>query len=247
MPEEAYALLQAKLRDGIKLANKRPYFIGFLDEAEATFCEDFLRKERCDYLFWGGFDDAERCVLGIFPDYLSPESSLFPLCAITFTFRDEDKLSHRDFLGSFMGLGVERSVIGDILVENGRCVAFVRSEMQEYFLQNIRKIGRTGVKISLGAQPPLPSNHEFEDISGVIASQRIDCLVALLCRTGREKAASLITSGSVMLNHREILSVSEHVNEGDKLSVRKYGKFVIDRLGPLTSKGRLSVKCRKFK
>lgn len=234
------------MQDGIKLANKRPHFIGFLDEAEVAFCEDFLRHKNCDYLFWGGFEGAERCILGLFPDYLSPQPSLFPLTPLTFTFRDEDELSHRDFLGSFMGLGVERSVIGDILVEKGRCVAFVRSEMREYFLQNIKKIGRTGVKCILGAETPLPNVHEFADISGVIASPRIDRMVALLCRTGREKAASLVTSGAVMLNHREILSVSQQVSEGDKLSVRKYGKFIIDRLGPLTGKGRLSVKCRKF-
>lgn len=240
-------MLAAKLNDGIRQAQRRPFFIGFLDETEAAFCGDYLKREHTEAMLWGGFKDSERKMLGLFPDYLSPEPSLFPISEITFSFREADALSHRDFLGSFMGLGVERSVVGDILVEKGRCVAFVRSEMEQYFLQNIKKIGRTGVKITVGAARPLPQAHSFQELSGVVASARLDCLVALVCKTSREKAAAMVTAGLVMLNHREILSVSEHISEGDILSVRKHGKFIIDTLGPLTSKGRLSVKCRKYK
>ena len=165
---------------------------------------------------------------------------------MTFTYRAGDKLTHRDFLGSFMALGVERDVIGDILVGEGRCVAFFRQEMAPYFLDNIRKIGRVGVKAEEGAKEPLPVRREFKELSGVVASQRLDCLVAFLCKTSREKAAGLITAGLVMRNHRESLSPSQRTEEGDVLSIRGHGKFQIDRLGPLTSKGRLSVLCRKY-
>jgi len=248
MSKETNSLLSAKLRDGLALSRKRPCFLGFLDESEAAVCEDLLEREReASFLFWGGYEEAERKLLGFFPDYLEPDPTLFPLVPLTFTFREEDRLSHRDFLGSFMALGVERDVVGDILVGKGRCVAFVRREMEEYFLQNLRKIGRTGVRVVSGAEEPLPLEREFLEMSGVVASRRLDCLAAFLCRTSREKAAAMITSGLVMRNHREILSVSERVEEGDILSVRKQGKFIIDRLGPLTSKGRLSVQCRKYK
>ncbi len=248
MGKESYDLLYAKLRDGLALSRKRPYFLGFLDEGEAAACEDFLERRReVRFLLWGGYDDAERRIAGLFPDYLEPDVDLFPLSALTFTFREQDPLSHRDFLGGFMALGVERNVIGDILVGKGRCVVFIRSEMEAYFLQNIEKIGRTGVQVASGAAEPLPLDREFLELSGVVASQRIDCLVAFLCRISREKAVKLITAGLVMRNHRETLSVSEHINEGDILSVRKQGKFIIDRLGPVTSKGRLVVQCRKYK
>lgn len=242
------SLLSARLRDSLALSQKRPCFLGFLDESEAAVCEDLLERQRdASFLFWGGYEEAERKLLGLFPDYLEPDPAHFPLVPLTFTFREEDRLSHRDFLGSFMALGVERDVVGDILVGQGRCVAFVRREMEGYFLQNLRKIGRTGVRVVSGAEEPLPLEREFLELSGVVASQRLDCLVALLCRTSREKAADLITSGFVMRNHREVLSISERVEERDILSVRKHGKFIIDRLGPLTSKGRLSVQCRKYK
>lgn len=248
MLKETDSILVAKLRDGIKLAESRPYFIGFLDEREAVVCEDILIREHyTDYLFWGGYEEAERRLLGLFPNYLAPDESVFPLSRFNFHFREADSLSHRDFLGSFMGLGVERDVIGDILVGKGTCTAFIRWEMESYFLQNIKKIGHTGVKISLNTDEPLQLKREFVEISGVVASPRLDCLVALLCHTSREKAAAMITSGLVTINHREILSVSERLNESDVLSVRKQGKFIIDKLGPFTSKGRLAVKCRKYK
>lgn len=73
-----------------------------------------------------------------------------------FSYRKEDKLTHRDFLGSFMAQGVERPVWGDILVGEGLSVAFLRQEMGEYFFQSIRKIGRVGVKTTLSLGGPTP-------------------------------------------------------------------------------------------
>ncbi len=220
--------------------------MGFLDESEAAYCQDLLKREPAQTMFWGGYEEAQRVMAGFFPDYLSPSPEVFPLAALTIASRPEDRLGHRDFLGSFMSLGVERQVIGDILTGEGRCVVFVREEMARYFLDNIRKIGRAGVKITEGFSEPLPVAREFKELRGVIASQRLDCVAAFLCHTSRGKAAGLISAGLVAVNHREALNGSGKIEEGDTVSVRGHGKFIIDELGPLTSKGRLNVKCRKY-
>ena len=240
-------LLEARLADGIRRGRKAPVVLGFLTEEDAQRCRDKLAREReCRFSFWGGYQEAERTLLCLYPDYQEVEPEDFPLETLTFTYRESDSLSHRDFLGSFMALGVERDVIGDILVGKGRCVAFVRREMADYFAMNLRKIGRVGVKVTVGPTEDLPLEREFKTISGVVASERLDCLVGLVCRVSREKAAGMITAGLVLVNHREVLSGSQRVSEGDLLSVRKVGKFIIDRLGPQTAKGRLSVQCRKY-
>lgn len=239
-------LLLAKLRDSVRTAGRRPCYLGFLDESEAAFCRDFLKREPCGYLLWGGYQGAERVMAGFFPDYMEPSAEDFPIAALTFSCRPGDKLGHRDFLGAFMSLGIERSVLGDILVEEGRAVTFVRREMERYFLDNLQKIGRVGVKIAAGYQEPLPAVREYKDISGVIASNRLDCIAALLCRTSREKAARLIASGAVMVNHQEALGVDRRLEEQDIVSIRGHGKFILDSFGPLTGKGRLNVKCRKY-
>ena len=240
-------LLAARLRDCLQQGRRRPSFLGFLDEAQASFCRELVSGQRdCQAMFWGGYEDAERVMAGFFPDYLEPAAEQFPIVPFALTYRKGDVLTHRDFLGSFMALGVERSVVGDILVGEGACVAFLREEMGDYFSQNIRKIGRVGVQASLTWEGPLPGSQSFVEQDGVVASDRLDCLVAFLCRTSREKAAGLIHTGLVFLNHREVLSVSQRVKEGDKVSVRGKGKFAVDQLGPFTSKGRLVVKCRKY-
>lgn len=239
-------LLSAKLHDCVRAAQRRPCYLGFLDESEAAFCRDFLSGVPAAYMMWGGYNGAERVMAGFFPDYVEPSEDSFPLTALTLTYRAEDRLGHRDFLGAFMRLGIERSVVGDILVGEGRTVAFIRQEMSRYFIDNLQKIGRVGVKLTEGYNEPLPVIREYKDISGVVASQRLDCIAALLCRTSREKAARLITSGAVMVNHQEVLAVDRRLEEQDIISVRGHGKFILDSFGPLTGKGRLTVKCRKY-
>lgn len=142
--------------------------------------------------------------------------------------------------------GIERSALGDLLIEEGRCVFFCRSEISGFLLSQVTKIGGVGVELSQGFESPLPCAHHFEDWTSVIASARLDCAVAAVTSTSREKAAQLVRAGLVQLNHETVSSVSESVGEGDKLSVRGKGRFVLDQLGPFTKKGRLMIRGRKY-
>lgn len=250
MQQNETGLLLARVKDGIRLCQKRPQYIGFLNENEAALAQGYLKYQNVSYSFYGGHAEGERKILGLFPDFLQDtEYNLahsFPLSALTFTYRPEDSLGHRDFLGAFMSMGVERSIVGDILIESGRAVVFVREEMQSFFLENVKKIGRTGVTLASGYSLPLPAMHSFQDLSGVIASPRMDCIVAFLCKLSRERASLLVQSGKVMKNHIEQQSVSATVKAGDIISIKSQGKFYIEQLGPLTKKGRLAVLCRKY-
>lgn len=240
-------LFEAKVADCVRLGEKRPTFLGFLDLSERSAAEAYLRHIHVEnYFFFGGWPEAERVILGVFPDYLEPDPEDFPLVSLTVQFRRQDTLTHRDLLGSFLAQGVVRASLGDILVEEGRAVLFVKTELADHFLSSIEKIGRVGVRITKGFSEPLPTAHHFQTIGGVVASERLDCLVAFLSGSGREKAAQMITGGLVSVNHRETESVSARVAEGDIISIRRCGRFVVDALGPQTKKGRLSIKCRKY-
>lgn len=242
-------LLQARLSDAVHLSGEkyRACFVGFLDEKEAAFARRFAKKVGFgNYLLWGGHPDAERVIFGAFPDYLEPDPLEFPIQAVTASFRTVDELTHRDFLGSLMATGVNRDTCGDLLVEQGRCVMFLRQEVSEFVELQITKIGRTGVKLTKGMEEPLPQGRGFTPFSAVIASARLDCAVAAALGTSREKAAALIQAGAVMLNHEETDSVSEPVRDGDKLSIRGKGRFLLDSVGPVTKKGRLSLTGRKY-
>lgn len=243
------SVFEARLNDCVRLAQNggRPRFLGFLDEREADAARNTM-KHLCfeNYMLRGGHGDPERVVFGAFPDFMEPEEAAFPIAAVTARFRRCDSLSHRDFLGALLAQGIERETLGDILVEEGRCVFFVRSEMADFILSQVKKIGRVGVSLAPGMEMPLPAAGRFEDFSAVVASARLDCIVAAAAGTSREKAAELIRAGMVMLNHTEAGSVSAPVAQGDRLSVRGKGRYLLDRLGPVTKKGRLSIAGRKY-
>lgn len=152
------AVLEAKLRDAVRIAERgRPHFVGFLDERQAGVAQTIMRRTGfSNYLLWGGYAEAERVLFGAFPDYLEACPEEFPLETVTVSYRQCDSLTHRDFLGSLLSKGVVRETIGDILVEPGRAVLFARAEVTDFLLQQTDKIGRVGVKLSRGAQEPLP-------------------------------------------------------------------------------------------
>lgn len=181
-------LFEAKIEDCLRLGEKRPAFLGFLDLSERAYAEEYLRRAHAEnYRFFGGFPEAERTVLGVFPNYMEPLDEEFPVTGLTVKFRRQDVLSHRDFMGSFLAQGVVRASLGDILAEEGRAVLFVKTELAPHFLSQIDKIGRVGVQITKGFTDPLPQAHSFQPMGGVVASERLDCLVAFLAGTGREK------------------------------------------------------------
>ena len=247
MSTQEQELFEARVADCVRLGEKRPAFLGFLDLSERTEAERHLKHIHAqNWMFFGGWAEAERVILGVFPDYLEPDESLFPVTPLTITFRKQDVLTHRDFLGSFMAQGVVRASLGDILIEEGRAVLFVKTELSSHFALQIDKIGRVGIRITEGFSDPLPAAHSFQPMSGVIASERLDCFVSFLAASGREKAAQMISSGYVSVNHRETTSVSAKIEEGDVISIRRHGRFIVDSLGPRTKKGRLSIKCRKY-
>ena len=242
------AVLEAKLRDAVRIAERgRAHFVGFLDERQAGVAQSFMRHTGfSNFLFWGGYPEAERVLFGAFPDYQEACPEDFPLETFTVSYRMCDSLTHRDFLGALLSKGVVRETLGDILVEPGRAVLFSRAEVAEFLLQQTDKIGRVGVTLSRGAQEPLPVPHTFAPFSGVVASARRDCIVAWAAGVSREKAAGLVSAGVVMLNHEVVTSVSTQVTEEAKLSIRGKGRYILDRIGPVTKKGRLSIAGRKY-
>jgi len=242
-------VLEARIRDAVRLCSSggRARFVGFLDERQAVIAKRLSEKAGFNnFLLFGGYPQAERVYFGAFPEFLEPCPGDFPISALTVSFRVQDRLSHRDFLGALLHAGAERAAVGDILTEEGRCVLFCRKEMAPFFSTSLSKIGGVGVKISEGAAEPLPPAHRFEPFSDVVASARLDCLVASVAGLSREKASELIRSGLAMRNHEVDSSPDSEIHEGDLLSIRGKGRFLIDRLGPVTKKGRLGIAGRKY-
>lgn len=242
------AWLRSRIEDTLFLCERRstPAFLGFLDESEQQAARQILVHIDPDrYLFWGGYEDAERCVLGCFPEYLMPQGEEFPLARVVFRYRAEKALSHRDVLGTLLAQGIKRETVGDILCADGLAVVFLREEIVPYIREQIDKIGGVGVKIDDEFDGPLPATRIYKEMQDTIASPRLDAVVKTLLRCSREKAAQMIMTGAVSLNHIVVEEVSATVSAESVISVRGYGRFVVDQIGPPTKKGRLYLSARK--
>ena len=240
--------LRARLDDAVQLseAHSCPRFVGFLDERQRAMAQAQLKVARgVNVSFYGGHDEAERTLCGIFPDFMEPEPALFPLTALAFRFRAEAGLTHRDFLGSLLSCGVKRETVGDILCGDGLAVSFVDENVAPFLCGQLTKVGGEGVTVTAGYTGALPAGRAYAPIRDTVASPRLDAVVKALIGTSREEAARLIAAGLVSLNHLPSLSASAPVREGDCLSVRGKGRYMVDALGPPTRTGRLALSARK--
>ena len=171
----------------------------------------------------------------------------FPVSAIEFKYRPCDKLTHRDFLGTLMSLGIERDTVGDILVDNGRTVVFVKSELKDYIESQIFKVGGAGVKIVQPNLNSLPQGRGTEEMSLTVSSLRYDNIVAAVSGLSRDKTAKLILSGETTLNFAVTQNVSCTVKEGDTFTIRGKGKFKLDKILGVTKKGRHKISVIHFR
>lgn len=242
------ALLIARLDDIITASAKKQYptFIGFLNEQQISVLTQHLKKSKVsNYRFFGGYENSDRCLLGIsFGDYI--EDYYYPITGISFKYKPEYKLSHRDFLGSLMGLGLKREAIGDILTGDGYTVVFIKDEIKKYVLSQIQKIGSVGVVTEEWDNYTLPIKNEFENISCTISSARLDNIVSALVGLSREKSATLIKQGLVFVNSVAVDNLSYTIKTGDKISIRGKGKFIVGDFSGLTKKGRLKLTVQKY-
>ena len=236
--------IEKRLSDLCYISEKQytPKFTAFLNEQEQFFAESYLNSRKALYSLWGGADCCARKMLCVLPFEMEAE---FPVYALTITYKKSFALSHRDFLGSFMSLQIGREQIGDILTGEGFAVVFCTAVARDMIVNNISKIGKVGVSISDGINAELPET-AFEEVSVVLASLRADCFVSALSGLSREKAADFIRAGNLTLNYETCGSVSKPVSEGDILSLRGYGKFVVADSGNETKKGKLRLTLKKY-
>lgn len=241
-------LLLARIEDAAALCDKHqyPHFIGFLDERQRAITEPFLRRFHVTSFFWGGYAEAERTMLGVFPEGFPTDDTLFPMEALSFVYRDTIVLNHRDFLGTMLAEGIRREKIGDILCSPGYTVAFVSEEVAPFLIRQLEQVGREGVTVTEGIRRELPIERQFQTIQATVASPRLDNVVRALTGISREKAADAVLGDRVALNHLSCTSVAKTVCEGDILSIRGSGRFRVKNLSEHTKKGRLLLIAEKY-
>lgn len=247
-------LLLARTLDKLELAQNRsiPAHTPVLSPAEQACVTDLLNA--CGlprHFFFGGFEGAERQICVFLPDWQEREDFLsdpdLPVTALRATFPKDANPSHRDVLGSLMGLGITREKLGDILFGEGFCDVLCLTDAAPILLSQWESVGRWKIKLqeiplsALEVKPP-----EVRTIRDTVATLRLDAVLASGFSTSRGKAADLISAGRVMVNHRECTKADKPVAEGDVLTCRGLGKCVVKEVLGQSRKGRIMLVLERY-
>ncbi len=265
--------LYARLDDLTRSAERGECgWTAFLTPREGLYARRYLAGRSAVGLAAGGYPEAERVRMCLLPDYTEgmtdPEAlaadpvaalreagldelaeavahAAVPLCIEGSGYR---ALTHRDYLGAILGLGLDRDAVGDIQVVDEHTAYLVcKGELVDFLLSEVKKIGADTVKIRrLRDGEAVTDTRRFESVNDTVASERLDCAVAALANLSRDKAQAAVRTGLVELNYEICEDCDTPVRPPCVLSVRGVGKFIVRAFDGETRKGRLRLKADKY-
>ncbi|MGN8804570.1 MULTISPECIES: RNA-binding protein [unclassified Blautia] len=197
---------------------------------------------------FGGYENAERQMVAFHPDALAFTWE-YPIDCLKIepkAIKFSESLTHRDYLGALLNLGIERSVIGDIVVQEKAAWFFCQNKMTDFFLDNLCRVRHTNILITKVDDPDKLPCPKLESINGTCASVRLDSLISLAFKASRSSMVSYIEGGQVFVNGKLITSNGYEPKEGDIISVRGKGRFIFDGMSHQTKKGRCGVRILRY-
>lgn len=207
------------------------------------------------YTTFGGYAYSERQMAAFLPDAFSlymEESeiqNLYPIRIVKITpvhAKFAEELGHRDYLGALLNLGIERSKLGDILVQEKSAYVFVNETLADFIVSELVKVRHTVVLPQVVESAEFIYEPKYEMIKGTVASVRLDSLLSLAFNSSRSKLTALIEGARVYVNGKLITSNANHVKENDIISVRGMGRFQFKQVVSETKKGRYYVELYKY-
>ena len=273
--DEDVRLLLSRLDDLVRVGGRGEAAVSsFLTPREAKYARAHLsaRVSAGTAVLWGGYPTAERVRVVILPDYtegLVDPAALAsdPMAALTDGGLDDlaaiirsavcpvqvrgsgfRELSHRDYLGSVLGLGLERDTVGDILIPDSHsAILLTDTRVGDFLITQLEKVATDTVRVSrLPEGTALTGTRRLQPITDTVASERLDCVVAALCNLSREKAQMAVKAGLVELDYEAVEACDTTVEAPAVISVRGYGKFAVHAFDGTTRKGRIRLVAGKY-
>lgn len=197
-----------------------------------------------NHCFFGGFINSERKILCFYnKDYEFPISciSIKPK-NIKFT----NTLTHRDYLGAIINLGIDRSKIGDIVITENNAFVFCHDQIKEFIIDNLNQVKNTNIVSESYNVGEFTYNPKYKELTGTVSSVRLDSILSIAFNISRSKLTNYISSSKVFVNGKVVTSNNYSLKENDIISVRGLGKFSFIGISYQTKKGRQSVKIHLY-
>ena len=218
-----------------------------------------IEKEYNKYVstfYYGGFPDAERTAAIFVPNFYeisniesfmkeNPDENPFQLIECI---KDKfTQMSHRDYLGSLMALGIKREMVGDIVVTEKGCHFFSVKSIAGYICENLKRTGRGSVNCSIIDIDSLPQNEDNgKTVFSSVASLRLDCVVAAAFSMSRTGATEAINKGIVYVDSVQCFKSDFTLKEGSKIVLRGKGKALVEKITGQSKKGRMHLLIKKY-
>ena len=198
----------------------------FLSFALREWIEALLRKEHLSFMVEGGFPEAERVrmLLGPWGETLEAKDAEISLLWVRPT-NPRVQLEHRQILGSLMGLGFKRDVLGDIQVGHSGQYIAITADIAPFLLDHWTQAGRDKITVSLYTEKPDVSADLGEERRVTVNSSRIDTLIANAFMVSRSKAQEWIAQGKVRRDGLVVTKSEAEVQPGDMISCRGQGRI----------------------
>lgn len=250
-------ILLAQILDKIEFSMQRGKleYTDFLDMYQISLVKSFMKKiDFENYILYGGFENAERNVLVIYPDKYNANmieknySKIIKVIRIILNDEEKGKYSHRNYLGGIVKVGMKREKVGDILVSEDGADILVKDETAETLKQELGTLTRfENSKIEIVDLQDLRQQEiKVEELSIIVPSLRLDNFVSDFAKTSRSKASQIIDSERVFINGQNETKASKQVKLGDIITIRGKGRFVVKEFSGTTRSGRTVVKIEKY-
>ena len=251
-------LIIAKLLDKIKISKKANKIIN--TEFLSIYQKQIIQKKLNElgvknYIFFGGYDEAEGQILIIYPEKFDLDivtnnlKNIIKVIKIILPKELEGKYSHRDYLGSVMQMGLNRNRIGDIIVYGNKAYIIVLKENAEYlinYLSDLTKFRKSKIQLidytDIEVKPI-----EYEEFNILINSMRLDNFVSEIANNSRSKAEEMLKQEKIYINSKVETKSSKAVKEKDIIVIRGKGKYLVDKILGENKKGKIIVNIKKYK
>ena len=264
--DDAWELLRSRFEDAVEKCRRgRVAALSFLTPRERKRLESELRGRGMTDTAWffGGYETAERTCLFLLPDYLAamldaPPAECDPdvlaalldealserVTAVRVKGSGYRALTHRDYLGSILGLGLERDAIGDIAVQNDfEAILFCSARIADFLCEQLDKVAADAVRCARCViDEHFTDGRAYRPISDTVASPRLDCVVAALTNLSRENAKNLVQVGLVEVEYEPETRTDLTLVPPLTISIRGYGRFLLRAFDGETKKGRLRLR-----